>query len=224
MAGLILPIAGVSATRSMTDSTQLAPASVPEATEARFTIRSLFVAMAVVAVIAALAGPIVRRLPPDSQIRQLIAWGIWLAGSVAWLGYQVRKRFEAETLAGRTLLRLPMFDERVPNVTPFRRRLNVVLAGFMTLLVMFVIGETVLIPRPGQALNHVVFEFGWMSLFSIWWTARAVTMFWWRTSVRFGERGVLWDRRVLPVGSYRELYVGFAYIDYSGGQRHRSTQ
>jgi hypothetical protein len=31
----------------------------------------------------------------------------------------------------------------------------------------------------------------------VWWTARSITSIWWRNNVRFGERGILWDRKAL---------------------------
>ena len=137
----------------------------------------------------------------------------------------LQKRFEAEQLAGRTLLRLPMFDERVPDVTPFRRRLNVVLVGLLSLFVIFGASEMVLNPPPGQALTDVVFDFGFMSLISIWWTLRVVTLFWWRTGIRFGERGILWDRTVLlwdHIVSCKWDRVAPTILEINGIDQHNS--
>src|SRR5687768_3987501 len=109
----------------MSIDAQTEPATLAEPTEARFSMRSLFVAMAVVALLAALLGPIVRSLRPEQQIRLLATWGIWLAAVVGWVGYQVWQRSVVERLAGATLLRLPMVDEKLPSASPVRLWLNI---------------------------------------------------------------------------------------------------
>src|SRR5436189_5920711 len=100
-------------------------------TEAQFTIRSMLIAMSIVAIVAALAGPLVRRLQPDAQFRLLVAWGIWLAACVGWNGYRAKRRFDAERLAGESLLRLPMFDDKVTNMSRFRLGLNIAAIGLL---------------------------------------------------------------------------------------------
>jgi hypothetical protein len=97
-------------------------------TEAQFTIRAMLIAMSILAIVAALVGPLVRRLQPDAQFRLLVAWGIWLAVCVGWNGYRAKRRWDAERLAGESLLRLTMFDDRVTNMSssrPAKRRSNV---------------------------------------------------------------------------------------------------
>lgn len=167
-----------------------------EGSDARFTMRSLFIATAVVAVIAALAGPIVRSFSPETQRSLLISWGIWLAAILALLGYLATKRKAAETLAGRALLRLLMYDERVVNTSPFRRRLNVGLTIFFTLLMLTYFGQLSSVPITRGGL-YVAWNYLVMLLSCVWWPAHMMTSLWWRNNVRFGERGVLWDRRVM---------------------------
>ena len=104
----------------MSDDAQATPSTLPEPTDARLSMRAVLIVMAVVAGVAALAGPIVRRLDSTSQVRLLLVWSIWLAAAMLWIGYLVYRRARVEKLAGRTLLRLPMFDERVATGSPTR--------------------------------------------------------------------------------------------------------
>ena len=176
---------------------QRGPETLAEPTEARFTMRALLIVMAVVAVLAALAGPIVRGLQPETRFRLLSLWSVWLLASVAWLGYLAYQRREAERLVGQAQIRLPLFDETLPAATPARRWWNVVLTGFFALLMMCSFSLFVADPSSGRVSRDLVINFVLIGCGVIYWTARTVTSVWWRTNVRFGERGILWDRRAM---------------------------
>ncbi len=171
-------------------------ANKPEPTDARFSLRLLLIAMAVVALIAALVGPAVRRLPAETQFRLLVAWGLWLAVCVIWIGYQAKRRFDAERLAGQTLLRLPMFDERVGAMWPIRRGFNIAAASLLTLFALFISSAMIVNTRPG-GITAQFFPFAMMSFGSIAWIYRVVAMLWWRNNIRFSTAGILWDQQVL---------------------------
>jgi hypothetical protein len=87
----------------MSDDARASTATLPVPTDARFSMRAILVAMAVVALIAALVGPLVRCLDSDAQIRLLILWAIWLAVAFAWIGNLARRRAQVEELAGRLM-------------------------------------------------------------------------------------------------------------------------
>jgi hypothetical protein len=165
-------------------------------TEAQFTIRSMLIAMSIVAILAALVGPLVRRLQPDAQFRLLVAWGIWLAACVAWNGYRAKRRWDAERLAGESLLRLPMFDEKVSNVSSFRRGFNIVAAGLLTLLMLFVSSMMIVESRSSTFTSHVS-TIAIMTFWGVTWVSRVVAMLWWRNNVRFCKNGILWDLQVV---------------------------
>jgi len=172
-------------------------ATLPDETEARFTIRFLFVATGVVAIFAAVAGPLIRSFPAQSQSSLLFSFGIWLAATCAWIGFLAFKRRAAEQLVGRALLRVPMYDERVAKMSPARRRLNLAFAALGALMILFLIGMAAVSPPTGTNLTTWVWHYLTQFAICVWWPSHVITMFLWRNNVRFGERGLLWDRRAV---------------------------
>ncbi len=157
----------------------------------------MLIIMAVVAVVAAVLGPIVRSIDPQERMPLLATWGVWLAASIAWVGYLTHQRRQAERLVGGARLKLPLYDENVPQASSVRRWFNVVMALFFALcFVSMLSGEVSSFlrgsPRSSSIVSHTIF-----ATMCVWWTARSITSIWWRNNVRFGERGILWDRRAL---------------------------
>jgi hypothetical protein len=198
----------------MSDDARQPTEPVTEPTEAQFTIRALFVAMAVVAVLAAIAGAIVRRVDPDTRIRLLLGWGMWLMVSLLWIAYAAHRRRAAEKLAGRALLRVPLFDEAIPHATVARRWSNVASSIILTLFMLTAFSFNLTSLPPGSIGPGIVWSFAMMGLLGVFLTSRLVTTFWWRTNVRFGELGILWDRRVM-------LWDHVVYCDYCDFARSR---
>jgi hypothetical protein len=181
----------------MTSESQTAATQVSEPTEARFSTRSLFIGMAVVAVLAAIVGPLVRALEPPKQVRLLATLALWLAATLACIAYQARRRFEAERMAGATLLRLPMFDPKVGTATPTRWWFHLFGCAFVSLIMLLFVSQAVLQPPGNPEPWHYLFVFGLYGSMSIWWAARTVTLFWWRSAIRFCDHGILWDGRLV---------------------------
>jgi hypothetical protein len=77
-----------------------------DTTEVRFSIRSLLVAMAVMAVVTSALGAFIRHFPPEAHWRLAIYWGILAAILLAMFAYMARNRYQAERLAGHVLYRL----------------------------------------------------------------------------------------------------------------------
>jgi hypothetical protein len=165
-------------------------------TEAQFTIRSMLIAMSIIAILAALVGPLVRRLPPDAQFRLLVAWGIWLAACVGWNGYRAKRRWDAERLAGESLLRLPMFDDKVTNMSRFRLGLNIAAIGLLTLFGLFVT-SAMIAKSTSVSFTSQLFPFAMMTFWSVAGISQIVAMLWWRNNVRFCKNGIIWDRQVV---------------------------
>jgi hypothetical protein len=182
--------------RGMSEDTLQAAAFDQDESEARFSMRTLLIAMAVLAVVAALAGPIVRGLDPDRRARLLLAWGGWLAATIAWIAYQARERLQAERAIGRTILRVGMFDEKMPTMGVYRWLFNLVLTTIAALFMLTMYSEMIVEGSIGPGVSGLIMPLA-ICLFPISWIARLIAMIWWRRSVRFGELGVLWDRRVL---------------------------
>lgn len=170
---------------------------LPDArTDAQFTMRTVLIAMAVVAVVASLAGPLVRQLSSDDQIRLLSAWAIWLAVSIVWIAYRARRRYTAEHMAGAAIARVEMFDEKVPTMSRGRRNFNIFGASLLALLILSSASLALLDTPPTTAgLNLSPHIFG--TVLTTWWISKVVGMLWWRKNVRFGTNGVVWDQYVL---------------------------
>jgi hypothetical protein len=153
-------------------------------------------AMAAVAVLAALLGPIVRKIDPDMQVRLLATWAVWLAASITWVGYLTYQRRKAERLVGRARLKLPLYDENLPDASALRRWFGIVLSVLFSLYLVSTLSLVTTSSRapmpPVTTFSHAI-----IALMCFWWTARTITAVWWRANVRFGERGILWDRRAL---------------------------
>jgi hypothetical protein len=178
----------------MSDEAQAEPVTLAEPTEARFSMRSLFIAMAIVELLSAVLGPLVRGLKPHEQTRLLATWAIWLAATFSWIAFQARRRFQAERLAGATLARLPMFDEKVGSAVRARWWFNVV-AGACLALWMFSImsSQAIFTLAAGLNLSGIAL---WGAV-AMWFAARIATSAWWRNNIRFCEGGVLWDTHVV---------------------------
>jgi hypothetical protein len=75
-------------------------------TEVRFSIRSLLILMAVLAVIVSALAAFIRRFPPEARLRLSLYWAVLAALMVAMFIYAARKRYLAESQAGRVIFRL----------------------------------------------------------------------------------------------------------------------
>ena len=92
-----------------------AVANIPEPTDARFSLRFLLIATAIVSLFAAIVGAVAQRSSPDVRMRLTIFWVIWLASTMAWMIVQLQRRKRAEGQAVHTILRLPMNgDSSIP--------------------------------------------------------------------------------------------------------------
>src|SRR3954471_9460892 len=166
-------------------------------TDTRFSVRAMLIVTAVVAVVAAVLGPIVRSIDPHERMPLLATWGVWLAASIAWVGYLTHQRRQAERLVGGAQLKLPLYDENVPQASSIRRWFNVVMALFFALFFVSILSAEVSSFLRGSARSSSIVSHAIMATMCVWWTARSITSIWWRNNVRFGERGILWDRRAL---------------------------
>ena len=57
----------------------------PESTDVRYSTRALLTVMALSALVAAIAGPLVRGLTQDERLRAFAACGVWTAMVAAWI-------------------------------------------------------------------------------------------------------------------------------------------
>src|SRR5688572_2813405 len=81
----------------------------PASTDVRLSTRALLGCISLLALVAAIAGPYVRGLTPDERIRVFTACGAWIALFAAWIFVAARRRLSVEKLAGKAILRLPIY-------------------------------------------------------------------------------------------------------------------
>jgi len=165
-----------------------------EPTDVRFSIRSLLLVMVPVAVLAAVAGQYVRRFEPRQQIQAVIAWAGWFLLAIGWLALTARKRLRVEKLAGRTIIRLPIY-----GMNPIWR----VITRYMFSAYLMSIGVFVLIeiadraaerPSVSAALLTLLYP---DSLFTAWLLAICAALWWWPHDIRLCDDGALSHQQVI---------------------------
>jgi hypothetical protein len=156
--------------------------------------------MAVVALLAAIVGPLVRALEPPTQVRLLGILALWLAATMTWIAYQARRQFEAERMAGATLQRLPMFDPKIGTASPARWWLHLFSCAAGSLIMLFFACNSLLAPPRNLEWSLYWINLGMFGAASVWCAVRTVTLFWWRSAIRFCEHGILWDGRLVRWG------------------------
>ena len=182
----------------------------PESTDVRYSTRALLTVMALSAFVAAIAGPFVRDLTPDERIRAFAACGVWTAMVTAWIFVAARRRLSVEKLAGKVIMRLPIYG------TNYRwRRINLWLLSLAIaacgLLGLFVVaGQAILATSLRGA---IVSEFYFPSLVMAAVSAQSIVMWW-------------WGHEAAPVGSRHSLGPAVPALGPSEpmvGQRTRNT-
>ena len=208
----------------MSDETLTSVPKLAEPTQAaRFSMRTLFAVTAVIAVVAAVVGPLVRRLEPYQQVRLLVVWGVWLAATIFTVAYQSRQRFQAERLAGATLLRLPMFDVKSGSASAERRWMNAIAGILVTLLYLFFGSHSAFEPRGTWDFSQFLMTFGFFGIASVWSATATIAAFSWRNNIRFCEQGLLWDRTFVRwdhIVEYRWSDSNKDVLDLKGINQH----
>jgi hypothetical protein len=165
-----------------------------ESTDVRFSTRTLLLVTTALALCAALVGLYVRGLQPEDQIRAIVACGVWLTMVAAWILLAARRRFRIEKLAGKALLRLPIY-----GVADHWRRvrlyiLSTVLALWGLVCMYVVAAQAAHTTTIGQA---IICAFHLPHLVMAALAAQSVAVWWWSDHARFSEAGILWDQRLI---------------------------
>ena len=174
---------------------------VPPSSDVQFSIRTLLFITVPMALIAAAMGSYVRTLDKVEQFRVAIAWMGWIAIVAAWIVCVAWKRIRVENLAGRTLVRLPIY-----GVNPHWRQVNLfLLSGPLALLAvanLFSIAHLAI--GTGSIVGTLLAAL--YSIFVAWMTAECVALWWWSNDIRLSEEGVLWDMRLIRWRDVREQW------------------
>lgn len=181
--------------RAMSSSEKTADATSPrDATEVRFSIRSALIAMAVVAVVTTALGAFIRQFPTDAQLRLAIYWGFLAAILLALFAYHARRRYVAESKAGRVLFELVRHSYFLPNAP----RLATTLVGIVSLLaapVVWIDGSYSI--AIGSPLHLSSWQFIYATAACVATSGAGITYFWWRR-VRLAENGLVLRSRFIP--------------------------
>lgn len=171
-----------------------AVAKMPEPTDARFSLRFLLVAMAVVSLFAAIVGAVIQKSSPEVRNRLTVFWGIFLASTMVWITVQLQRRKRAERQAGATILRLPMsgdaFDPYGFSSSSIGRAVLIVIT---LLLSNVMIAITTSVSGP----SDWIFSLGLFLFLSLMAASHFAPLLLWMGEARFCEAGILWDQKVL---------------------------
>jgi hypothetical protein len=161
----------------------------PDASDTRFSMRSLLVVMTCVAVIAAAGGVVLRAMPAPTRPRVLIFWGATAALVSIGIAFQFYRRRRAEQQAGHTLLRVPIDGRRRSSYLVARPLLTAFNALAMIGLFTFIVAKQ----QNGLSVVEVLLP---MSFGIVAFSFIAPSLLWSR-DVRFCERGILYNQAVL---------------------------
>jgi hypothetical protein len=150
--------------------------------------------MVLVAIVAASTGQCIRRLEATQRTYAAAAWVGWLLMVAAWVALLGRKRYLAEQLAGRTILRLPVY-----GMNPYWR----IISRYLFSGYLLAIGPVMLVAMTTRAAGcdstpaALATAFYPDAVFMAWLTAVCITLWWWKSDIRLCEAGVLWDKRFI---------------------------
>ncbi len=169
----------------------------------RFSTRTLFFLMVLVSIVAATVGQCVRQLDPSQQARAIAAWSGWLILLFAWIVLVGRRRYLAERLAGRTILRLQVY-----GINPYWRIISrylfsAYLLAIEPMMLLAITSRAASEPSMGSALLTVLSP---DAVFMAWLTAICITLWWWKSDIRLCEAGVLWNTRFIQWRDFCEKW------------------
>jgi hypothetical protein len=182
---------------------------LPEPTDVRFSMLSMLVITAVIAVVATALGAFLRRFPAEAQVRLWVYWGILVALLAGIALFNACLRYVAEKKAGRVLFQL------VPHSYFFPRapRLASILIG--TFLVASApamwVGGSFFVAKPNasewmQALN-------WGTFYGLFGSGLGIAYFWWHKRIRLCENGVVIRHNFAPWQDLKQYYWDAVYRD-----------
>ncbi len=169
-------------------------APLKDTTEVRFSIRSLLIVTAVVAVATSAVATYIRSFPVDLRMELTLYWGVLPALLVTLFVFHAWRRRKAELIAGRVLLELDRHSYFLPH-TP---RLATTLVGILSLLAapaMWIVGSRDI--ASGRPLGAWPWQINYGTISCLVASGSAVTFFWWRR-IRLAENGLIARSQYFP--------------------------
>lgn len=176
-------------------------------TEVHYSVRALLVAMAVVAVMAAALGTLLRQFPSEVHQRLLVYWAILTLSVIAFFVFHAWRRYQAELQAGRMLYRLAQHSDLLPTAPDTAMAIIGTLCVFAAPAV-WVGGSVMLAVLPRQhiwlaGVQTLMVYAG--SLYAVLTVSIGITFFWWR-KVRLCERGLVIRDRFIGWSDCHDWY------------------
>lgn len=168
--------------------------SLPETTDARFSMRALFVAMTTVAVLAAIAGAVLQQLQPAVRQHLITLWAIWLTVMVAYVFLALFQRRRAERQAGPIILRLSAESEPAMSQSRSVDSIRIAIALLVAFLLMSAFAA--INPAPKTSVSDWLFSL-LFPIVLVMMSANTLPAILWHNCARFCQHGILYDRKVL---------------------------
>jgi hypothetical protein len=170
-------------------------------TEVRFSIRSLLILMAVLAVVVSALGAFIRRFPPEARLRLSIYWSVLAALMLAMFIYTARKRYLAESKAGQVIFRLVPHSYMFPRAPSWGYVLMgigcLALAPAIWIVDSFWVGD---VSNPAwQSVTNINVIYAFMA------AAAGFSYLWWRRII-VAENGLIIRNIFVPWSECRSWY------------------
>jgi hypothetical protein len=163
-------------------------------TAARFSLRSLLIAIAIFAVASAAGGAVLRQCSENARQRLMIFWALLLVGVITWIAIQFARRRRAERRAGPSLLQMAANSDR-PNVLLVTSN---ILRGVLIVFLITIFSLVVALQTNSPSAIEGLLAWGFPLLSSIGLISYTVSHCLWGGDVHLCEFGVLWDQRMMP--------------------------
>jgi hypothetical protein len=174
-----------------------------ESTDVRFSIRSLLWVTVPVAIVAAVAGQCIRGFGPQLQAQIALAWAGWLLLAIGCLALIASKRVRVERLAGRTIIRLPIYGMNPMWRVTTRYVFSAYLMSIGIFVLFAIAGRAASSASIPAALRTLLYP---DSIFTAWLLAICAALWWWPHDIRLCDNGALSHQQLIRWQDARERW------------------
>jgi hypothetical protein len=170
------------------------PTTAADATDVRFSTRSLLVAMMGVAVAAAILGPYFRGIPVEDRWRVAARWSLFAAVAGVQITRFAIKRMRLERIAGPTIVSVPWRG----SATGHAGRWGTYVGGLFFIAAGLCYALFSDYNSFQQGGFHGVFSFLVYPLVAGTFIAMGIMLLWWHRAAQFRANGFLYGLRLMP--------------------------